>query len=406
MSMTQMSGCKNTRLDDDQKDNQIQDDSDKYVVEDVKPIVTVKAGENRKLIVNGKPFLPIMSWAQSPKNYPLLRNLAINTHAGGSDPLSAQAVGCYSVPGYDPEITDNGHILAWIYDDEPDMPSGSGTDLKPKQTPQQVTEKCDSIKKAYPDRLIFMTLTGHFTIEQSKYPDDIRRTLYPQYISNADVIGFDIYPIYGSGYAAHLNRVGSGVSQLCELAGQKPVYAWIETSKGSRWMTYEKQPDVLPVHTRNEVWQAITHGATAIGYFTHAWRPAFTEFAPTEEMRKELKRLNTQITRLAPAILAPPAKINISMNLANGLNCHLKATDYDGFIYIFALNMDLGEGAENARQFDPIYPRGGEAVFTIEGLKSSASIVVIDENRTILSEEGRFTDYFEPLAEHIYKFKL
>ena len=53
-------------------------------------------------------------------------------------------------------------------------------------------------------------------------------------------------------------------------------------------MPYEKQPDVLPLYTRNEVWQAIINGATAIGYFTHAWRPEFKEFAPTPEMQKEL----------------------------------------------------------------------------------------------------------------------
>ncbi|UCF17418.1 MAG: hypothetical protein JSW59_08130, partial [Phycisphaerales bacterium] len=374
--------------------------------EKVEFIQSVSVGNNHEIRINGEPFFPIMSWAQSPRNYRLLHSLGINTHAGTGDPVAAKEAGCYAVPSFKPGVTENGYILGWIFDDEPDMPSGRGTDAKPKRSPEYVARKSDSIRKTSPDRLLFMTLTGHFTIEQSTYPEDVRKTLYPQYVSHADVVGFDIYPIYGSGYAAHLDWVGKGVSQLCDLAGPKPVYAWIETGKGSRWMTYEKQPDVLPVHTRNEVWQAITHGATAIGYFTHAWRPEFKEFAPTEEMQAELKRLNTQISRLAPAILAAPAQENVSMKLAHGLNCHFKATRYHGDLYIFSVNMDLGEGAKNAKQFDPIYARGGKAVFSIAGLKAGTKVEVVDEKRTIHAEDGKFSDDFAPLAEHIYRIRL
>jgi len=374
--------------------------------ENVEIIQSVSVGHHRELRVNGQPFFPIMSWAQSPRTYPLLKSLGMNTHVGRGDPVAAKDVGCYAVPSFKPGVAENGYILAWIFDDEPDMPRAKGAEAQPKKSPDYVTTKSDSIRKANPDRLLFMTFTGHFTIEQSTYSEEVRKALYPQYVRHADVVGFDIYPIYGSGYASHLDWVGKGVSQLCDLAGPKPVYAWIETSKGSRWMTYEKQADVLPMHTRNEVWQAITHGATAIGYFTHAWRPVFKEFAPTQDMQAELKRLNTQISRLAPAILAAPAQKAISMKLADGLNCHFKATRYHGDLYIFSVNMDLGKGAEKARQFDPIYPRGGKAVFTIEGLKAGMKVEVIDEKRAIHAEDGQFSDDFAPLAEHIYRIKI
>lgn len=376
------------------------------IPENVSLIETVKIGDNREIQVNGQPFFPIMSWAQSTKNYTLLKSLGFNSHAGNADPEAAKDAGCYAIPGFKPDMPDNGYVLGLIYDDEPDMPVGKGAEAKPRQTPREVSDKHKSIKAAAQDKLIFMTLTGHFTVEQSTYPVDVRETIYPQYVSNPDVVGFDIYPIYGSGYASHLNRVGSGVSQLRSLAGSKPVYAWIETSKGSRWMTYEKQPDVLPVHTRNEVWQAIINGATAIGYFTHAWKPEFKEFAPNAEMQAELKRINNQITRLAPAILAPIAKQNISMKLDGGLNCQFKATTYGKELFIFALNSDLGEGADKARQFDPIFPRSGKAVFHVEGLKAGTRIEVVDEKRIIKAEKGSFTDDFNPLAEHIYRISL
>jgi hypothetical protein len=386
--------------------NQLKADPFPEVPENVEMIETIAIGSNQEFLINNKPFFPIMSWAQSAKNYALLNSLGFNSHAGNADAAAAKGVGCYAVPGFKPELEDNGYILALIYDDEPDMPSGKGTEAKPRQTFQEVAEKHNTIRAAFPEKLIFMTLTGHFTVEQSTYPAEVRQSIYPQYVSNPDVVGFDIYPIYGSGYASHLNWVGSGVSQLRELAGPRPVYAWIETSKGSRWMSYEKQPDILPMHTRNEVWQAIINGATAIGYFTHAWRPEFKEFAPTEEMQAELKRLNHQIARLSSAILAASAERNISMILVNGLNCQFKATEYNGELFIFALNSDLGEGAQEAKQFDPIFPRGGSAVFEVKGLKAGTTIEVIDENRTITAGEGSFSDDFEPLAEHIYRMKV
>lgn len=160
------------------------------------------------------------------------------------------------------------------------------------------------------------------------------------------------------------------------------------------------------IHTRNEVWQAIVNGATAIGYFTHAWRPVFKEFAPEPEMQKELLRLNAQLSRLSSAILAPYAKAKISMTLGIGLNCGFKATGFEGHLYIFAVNIDLGEGADKAKQFDPIFPRGGMATFVIEGLRPGKKIEVMDEGRTIRSESGSFQDHFEPLAELVYRFDL
>jgi hypothetical protein len=373
----------------------------------VEPIKSVKIGKNREFVVNGKPFFPIINWVQPVKNYKLLAELGFNTCGGDKvNPVKAAEVGCYAATSSEMVGTEKqDHVIGLFFDDEPDMPRGKGDSIHPKESPELVAAKVKEIRAKNPDWLLFMTLTGHFTKEESRYPVEMRQKLYPQYIQNADIFGFDNYPIYGSGYASHLNWVGSGTDQLRALAGNHPIYVWIETSKGSRWMPYAKQPDVLPIHTRNEVWQAIIHGATAIAYFTHAWFPEFREFAPTPEMQQELKRLNNQITRLAPAILADPAKEKIEMKLGDNLDCSFKATNLKGSLYIFAENNDLGAGAENLKQYDPISPRTGKSIFSISGLKAGTKIEVVDENRTITAEKGQFTDEFGPLAEHIYRMK-
>ncbi len=370
------------------------------------PIQKVEIGKNREFIVNGKPFFPIMSWAQPAKNYEMLRKLNFNTFCGGANAGAAKAAGGYAITGFRALLADNGYTLAWIYSDEPDLATGKGADAKPRQTPEQVASRCDRMRATGLKHLIFMTLTNSFMKESGDYPDAWRLKNYPEYVKSADVVGFDYYPVYGWGYPAHLDWVGSGVRQLCELAGSRPVYAWIETSRGSKWMPYEKQPEVLPLYTRNEVWQAIINGATAIGYFSHAWRPDTTEFAPNEEMRKELAWLNGRITQLAPVILADPATEEINMTLGDELKCQFKATKYEGSLYIIAQNIDLGPGAEKAKQYDPISPRGGTATITVKGLQNGAQVEVVGEKRTITAEKGKFTDEFRPLLEHIYRIKL
>ncbi|MCU0913163.1 MAG: hypothetical protein MUC88_01200 [Planctomycetes bacterium] len=381
----------------------------------LEPIKTVEIGRNRELVVNGKPFLPIMSWAQPSRMYPKLAGLGFNTFCGTADPNAAQAVGRYAVASFRPHWIGHPYLLAWIHGDEPDMPGPRDPNnpqarRAPRTSPDRLLAVYQKIKEADQARPVFVTFTGGFARETSETDDAARTQLYSEFIQGADVVGFDIYPIYGSGYAGHLNWVGSAVGQLRELGGPRPLYAWIETSKGSKWMTYEKQPDVLPRHTRNEVWQAIINGATAIGYFTHAWVPKpETTFAPTPEMQDELKRLNAQLARLAPAILAGPASVKIEMKLVGEgteLACRFKATESDGATWIFAENNDLGPGAEKAKQFDPIKPRAGRATFTVAGLKAGTRIEVVDENRAVTVEEGTFSDDFAPLIEHIYKVKM
>ena len=262
---------------------------------------------------------------------------------------------------------------------------------KVRRTPAEVIRAYQQAKAADPDRPVFMTLTAQFLPQFAKLGEQQRKTLYPEFVKGADVVGFDVYPIYGWGKPEWLDRVAQGTHALVELAGpRRPVYAWIETCKGTKYITYEKQKDVLPKHTRAEVWMAIIEGATGIGYFTHAWRPEFNPFAPTEDMQQELARLNRQVTRLAPAILAAPAKSKIALALEGDVPGHLKATAQNRAIYVFAQNIDVKD-------------RAAQGTIQVEGLRTGTKVEVIDEHRTIVADEGRFNDRFDPLAEHIYR---
>ena len=389
------------------------------------PIRSVEIGPHREIRVNGEPFLPIMSWLQRPNTYSDLRKMGFNAFAGrGSRNADARAAGGYAVTDFDDLAAGaigHPHLLAWIHPDEPDMPQrqdqmatpdaierGAAAErFQPRLPPADVEARYRRIVAADRSRPVFVTFTGHFfSRTRTHFSAERQAELYPAFVRSADVIGFDIYPIYGSGTPGRLNHPAEATRELIALGGgRKPVYAWIETCKGSRWMTYEKQPDVLPIHTRFQVWSVLIEGATGIGYFTHAWRPTFREFAPTDDMRAELTRLNAQLTRLAPALLAPPLARPVEITLAGGLRCRIKATEHAGHLYLFAQNADLGPNADALKQFDPIAPRAARATIRVPGLPAGAAIEVVDEGRQLVSEAGAFSDDFGPLAEHVYRIR-
>lgn len=262
---------------------------------------------------------------------------------------------------------------------------------EPRTVPAKTLAEYRAIKAADPTRPVFMTLTGHFHPHFKQWSDEQRENLYPQYIRATDVVGYDIYPIYGWNKPEWLYLVHDATRVLAEKADPRPVYAWIETSKGGQWTgPLEKQKDVTPAHIRAETWMAICGGATGIGYFTHVWKPSYQQFGVPPENRKALRSINDQIARLAPAILGPRPKRAVAFAAGNKGKLAFAARERDGELYIFAVNCDERPGKT-------------EATFTVESLPAGNDIAVVDEDRTLRSAAGSFTDTFAPLAVHIYR---
>jgi hypothetical protein len=265
---------------------------------------------------------------------------------------------------------------------------------EPRAWPDAVQAEYRKIKSADPSRPVFMTLTGNFHPHFNKWTAAQRSELYPAYIQAADVVGYDIYPIYGWNKPEWLHLVHDATGLLVDQAGPRPVYAWIETSKGGQYTgPLERQHEVTPAHIKAEVWMAICRGATAIGYFTHIWKPAYRQFGVPEENRRALREINRQITGLAPAILAPPASRDVSIRAKDAVKVDCLAKQHEGELYLFAVNYD-----ERAVPAD--------ATLTVDGLPADAEIEVIDEERQIRAEAGAFQDAFAPLAVHIYRIKV
>jgi hypothetical protein len=406
------------------------------------PIRYVEIGERGEFLVNGKPFIPLEAWLQSPKHFPKLRAAGINVCAGywwndeqklGSGDTKrmdqyaemVRKAGFYYVapymtnqPAATRAVARMDHLLGWTHNDEPDLPvkvkdeTTGETRWAPRDTLEETAQAYHNVKALDRKHPVLIGFTSHFMSDQnSKYDQAMKEKIYPAYSRYGDGLGYDTYPIFGYNRPDHLYRVAKGVTELKALAGPgKAIGCAIETHKGSRWVRQENQLDVLPKHTRAETWMALIRGATEILYFTASWVPEpYTEFACTPEMVTELRRLNGQITRLTGPLLARPARARITMELAAGdgteLDCHYKATQYRGHVYIFAQNMDMNPGKDE-RGRAAIDPRTGTASFTVSGLRTGTPVEVIDEDRTIAAGPGGFDDEFQGLAEHIYRLKL
>jgi len=374
-------------------------------------VVTI--GPNKEILVDGKPFFPIMQWAQSRSRMAEQRSCGFNTYFGQGDNSTAleyaneaRKHGLMVIVAFKEDevsfVKEHPALLGWYYRDEPDMPDKTGKGPRiPIKESISVYEKLKSLDKNHP---MFLTLTTNYSksIEGSKY-DDV--SFYKEYKKATDIIGFDIYPIYGNMKPECLWWVATGVTDLRKIVDDKlPIYAWIETNAGSKWITPSRMRHPYPYEIRAEVWMAIIRGAKAIGYFTHSWvEPSeignpnsklkrgqskyYTQFGVPPENQKELGKINTQITKLTPIICSADVIGKVKEEESGGGDVEILVKEYEGKLYIFAVNMKRGE--TNVK-------------FKVEGLKKGTKIEVDEEKRDIVAEEGMFEDNFKEHAVHIY----
>ena len=262
----------------------------------------------------------------------------------------------------------------------------------PNMTVEEVQARFAAFKKFDASRPMLMTTTPFFLKGmEAHYAREIADRMYPGLIKETDVVGFDHYPLYGWNQPNMIPDVSRGMDELKAYGAKgKPMYQWIETKSGGKFGA--KAVPVTGVEIRNEVWQAIIHGATAIGYFTHEFTPKFSEFAVPEENQKAITEINAQLTRLTPVLLAGAPQEQAAFAIPGDAKAQCMTRAADGTVLIVAQALD---------------PKGKMATgeITLKSLKAGASVEVVDENRTITAADGKFEDKFDRLAVHIYRIK-
>jgi hypothetical protein len=349
-----------------------------------------------------KGFFPIAVWLQDPANAARYQAAGINLYVGlWKGPTEAQlsslrkanmgvvchqnAVGLTHV--------DDPTIVGWMHGDEPDNAQslGEGKGYGPPIPPEKIVEGYQRMRAADPSRPVLLNLGQgvawdhwHGRGVRTNHPED-----YPQYLQGCDIASFDIYPVTHNHpqVAGQLEYVARGVERLVEwTGGRKGVWNCIECT---RIGNPTQKP--TPHQVRCEVWMALVHGSQGLIYFVHEWEPKFNEAALLADapMLDAVTRINRRIGQLAPVLNGPtmPGGVTIASDRPE-VPIAAMMKRHEGRMYVFTVAMR--NEATSAR-------------FQVEGLAGARTVTVLDEDRTLESNDGAFTDRFAPWDVHLYE---
>lgn len=365
--------------------------------EDVKPLPTWRVGR-----FADKDFFPIAVWLQNPSNAPRYRAAGINLYVGlwrgpTEAQLSALKKADMALICHQNEVglahLDDPTIVGWMHGDEPDNAQslGRGKGYGPPILPEKVVEDYKKIRAADPSRPVLLNLgqgvawdNWHGRGVRTNHPED-----YPKYIEGCDIVSFDIYPVTHSSpeVAGKLEYVARGVERLVKWTAERQgVWNCIECAHISN---PTQKP--TPRQVRSEVWMALIHGSQGLIYFVHEWEPTFNEAAllADAEMLEAVTQINRRIGQLASVLNGPTMSEGIEV-VSDRPEVPVAAMmkRYEGKTYVFAVAMR--DEAAAAR-------------FRIDGLPGDHTVNVLDENRTLESSDGTFTDDFAPYDVHLYE---
>lgn len=349
-------------------------------------------------------FFPVAVWLQNPARASRYIQAGFNTYIGlWRGPTEQQLrqlkqVGMKVICRQNKlalESVNRQVIIGWMHMDEPDNAQslGRGKGYGPPIEPQKIIDDYYKIRDADPTRPILLNLGQavawdgwHGRGVRTNHPED-----YPEYVKGCDIASFDIYPAVHSNpqVAGNLWYVARGVKRLNEWAeGKKIVWNCIECTRINN-----KEKKATPKQVKCEVWMSIIHGSMGIIYFVHEWQPRFNEAAllSDPEMLSAVTEINEQIGVLAPVLNSPTIEGDLTVLTDNeDVPVAAMSKKYDNTGYIFAVGMR--DGSTGAK-------------FIASDLKGKKVVEVIGENRTIISDNGVFSDSFGPWDVHLYRIE-
>jgi hypothetical protein len=186
-------------------------------------------------------------------------------------------------------------LLAWMHPDEPDITSNN-------VAPALLQRQYKRWKKAARGLPVFLNLCGPCVMQGNS-----RESRYRAWISAADWVSNDFYPVTGNGRPDWIDlsrdpqpRMGLVLDRLASWS-HKPQIEIVEASN----LGYGRNPRAAtPAELRGMVWHSIIHGASGIVYFPQRIGGRFKFDAAPANIVAEMKRLNRSIARLAPVLLS------------------------------------------------------------------------------------------------------
>ena len=181
--------------------------------------------------------------------------------------------------------------------------------------------------------------------------------------------------------------VAKGIDNLEKWSDfAKPVWCWIETTR----IGEDAETKATPAEVKSEVWMALIHGASGLGYFCHSFYPKTDAAALLHDkvMITAVNRINRQVTDLARVLNSPNTSGFAIVKSSNpSVPVDLMTKKQDEANYLFAVAMRPGTT---------------KAVFEVS---QGNEVEVIEEERNIKITNGQFSDEFSDYDVHLYKIK-
>lgn len=369
-------------------------------------------------------YFPIAVWLQNPSRATEYQAIGINLYVGLWQGPTAGQVSALTAAGMPVICEQNAYALAhldnpifvgWSQMDEPDnaqrfetfwqndpdlvaeaWPEYAGNSWGtwgPPASPSQVTNRYQEIIGHDDSRPVFLNLGQGVAWDgwggrgvRTGHTED-----FPQYAKGGDILAFDIYPAVHSDpdIAGELWRVPYGVKRLRGWSEEKPTWADIEC-------THISNANIKPTpqQVKSEVWMSLIFGARGILYFCHQFEPNFIEAALLidPEMMSAVSTINAQIQGLAPILNSQSITGKVNVTSSNpGTPVRMMVKRHDDSLYVFSAAM---------------YDEATTATFTVQSLKSTMTVEVLGEGRTLTATNGLFTDSFSSNDVHLYKMPL
>jgi hypothetical protein len=325
-------------------------------VQHANPTLTV---HNDSFQLDNRPTIPTIVWAACADQIPSLLAAGIDTFMGKNCGDGSREVAA---------LGGHGFFIGDAF--QPATPGAAGSFLPDEwdtNLPNDLTSA--DVQREIPDNVSgtrFLTLTNHFFSNAAPLPQG--RGMYPALIANADVIGFDLYPLENWCRYDDFGKVFDSQRELTQLAAGKPTYQWIETA---RMDCPDPSLEPTPQTVHAETWLALAGGAHAIGYFPKDFSPAIGD---------QIVHDKRDMEALAPALVEPPIDATGSGNVRVG------ARQHNGAIYVVAVNASREPST---------------SAISVPAL-GNRSLSALDGSHSVTAVNGTFTDTFDPLEVRIY----
>jgi hypothetical protein len=328
-------------------------------------------------------FFPIGAYVQPTSNFALWKSRGVNTvvdvPSGNDETTWDEAAiqdGLHEIraPASNPAIdVGDKNLLAWAQSDQPD----GITSQVPYATIQSTYKTWKGIDPKIP---VYINLNGQF----NQYDVTTKASgvsWYQQYAAGANWITADLYPV-NSGQGDDLGLIGQEVTALRQIAGNKPVFVFIESG------AYDSgNPVITSSQFRGEVWEAIIHGVRGIFYFPVQVSPTFAYDVTPAAVATEMTTQDATIAKLASVLQGAINPSSLGAAASSPLQVAWRSSS--GQSYFFVLNLS---NATVSKQ-----------TIKLRGIGSAKSATVYGENRTVSISKDTITDNFGPYAVHIYQ---